>query len=127
MGNLFHLDYIKMENTLIKKSKINLIIELDDKKMPEKIQWQADDADFTGFKEAKTLFLSLWDKNDDVTLGVDLWTKDMLVNDMNIHFYQMILKMGDTYRKSTNNNEVGNMFDDFASELAAKLNLFEKK
>ena len=116
-----------MENALIKKSKINLIIELDDKKMPEKIQWQADDADFTGFKEAKTLFLSLWDKNDNVTLGVDLWTKDMLVNDMDIHFYQMILKMGDTYRRSTNNNEVANMFDDFASELAAKLNLFEKK
>lgn len=110
-----------------RKSKINLVVHLDDKKMPEKILWQADDADFDGFKEAKTLFLSLWDKKDNVTLGVDLWTKDMLVNDMNIHFYQMILKMGDTYRRSTNNIDVAKMFDDFASELAAKLNLFNKK
>lgn len=110
-----------------RKSKINLVVHLDDKRMPEKIEWQADDADFDGFKEAKTLFLSLWDKKDDVTLGVDLWTKDMLVNDMNIHFYQMILKMGDTFRRSTNNNEVAKMFDNFATEFATKLNLFEKK
>ena len=44
-------------------SKINFTIQLDDKKMPEKIEWQADDADFTGMKEAKTMMLSLWDKD----------------------------------------------------------------
>ena len=110
-----------------RKSEIKFLIELDEKKMPEKIQWQADDADFKGLKEAKTVILSLWDKEDKITLGIDLWTKDMLVEDMNLHFYQIILKLGDTYRKSTNNIELGKMFDDFASEFAGKLNLFEKK
>jgi len=109
------------------KSEIKFIVELDDKKMPEKIYWQADDADFTGTKEAKTLMLSLWDKKDNITLGIDLWTKEMLVDDMNQHFYQMILKLGDTYRKSTNNSEVSKMFDDFASQFAEKINLFNKK
>ena len=28
-------------------SKINFIIQLDDKKMPEKIEWQADNAAFS--------------------------------------------------------------------------------
>ena len=88
-----------------RKSEIKFLIELDEKKMPEKIQWQADDADFKGLKEAKTVMLSLWDKEDKITLGIDLWTKDMLVDDMNLHFYQIILKLGDTYRKSTNNTE----------------------
>jgi gliding motility-associated protein GldC len=110
-----------------RKSEIKFLIELDEKKMPEKIQWQADDADFKGLKEAKTVMLSLWDKEDKITLGIDLWTKDMLVDDMNLHFYQIILKLGDTYRKSTNNNELGKMFDDFASEFASKLELFDKK
>lgn len=41
-------------------------------------------------KESKTMMLSLWDKEDKVTLGIDLWTKEMLVDDMNLHFYQMI-------------------------------------
>ena len=51
----------------------------------------------------------------------------MLVNDMNLHFYQMILKLGDTYRKAASDLETAKMFDDFASKFAAKLNLFEKK
>jgi gliding motility-associated protein GldC len=110
-----------------KTSNITFKIQLDDYKMPEKIEWQADDAEFTGMKEAKTIMLSLWDKTDNVTLGIDLWTKEMLIEDMNLHFYQMILKLGDTYRKSTNNPEVAKMFDDFASEFGSKLNLFNKK
>ncbi len=109
------------------KSEIKFIIELDEKKMPEKINWQADDADFTGMKEAKTLMLSLWDKQDNITLGIDLWTKEMLVDDMNQHFYQIILKLGDTYKRSTNNSEASKMFDDFASQFAEKNNLFKKK
>lgn len=108
-------------------SKINFIIQLDNKKMPEKIEWQADDADFIGIKEAKTMMLSLWDKEDKVTLGIDLWTNDMLVDDMNLHFYQMILKLGDTYRKSTSNPETAKMFDEFASQFADKIKLFDKK
>lgn len=109
-----------------KTSEIKFTIQLDEKKMPEKIEWEADDADFTGKREAKTMMLSLWDKNDKLTLGIDLWTKDMLVDDMNLHFYQMLLKFGDTYRKATQNTEVGKMFDDFASDFAEKLNLFKK-
>lgn len=108
-------------------SKINFIIQLDDKKMPEKIEWQADDADFTGMKEAKTMMLSLWDKDDKVTLGIDLWTNDMLIDDMNLHFYQMILKLGDTYRKATSNPETAIMFDEFASQFAGRIKLFDKK
>ena len=109
-----------------KTSNINFKIQLDEKKMPEKIEWQADDADFAGMKEAKTMMLSLWDKEDKVTLGIDLWTNDMLVDDMNLHFYQMILKLGDTYRKSTSNPETAKMFDDFASQFAEKIKLFDK-
>jgi gliding motility-associated protein GldC len=71
--------------------------------------------------------LSLWDKEDKVTLGIDLWTKEMLVDDMNLHFYQMILKLGDTYRKSTSDQDTAKMFDEFASQFADKTKLFDKK
>jgi gliding motility-associated protein GldC len=110
-----------------KTSKISFQILLDDNKMPEKIEWQADDAEFTGMKEAKTIMLSLWDKTDKVTLGIDLWTKEMLIEEMHLHFYQMILKLGDTFRKSTNNTEAAKLFDEFASDFAEKLKLFDKK
>ena len=51
----------------------------------------------------------------------------MLVDDMNLHFYQMILKLGYTYRKSTINPEIAKMFDEFASQFADKIKLFDKK
>jgi hypothetical protein len=39
----------------------------------------------------------------------------------------MILKLGDTYRKATQNVDVANMIDNFASEFSDKLKLFSKK
>jgi hypothetical protein len=57
-----------MEKEVNKNSEIKISIQLDRNKVPEKIQWQADDAEFDGMKEAKSLILSLWDKQDNVTL-----------------------------------------------------------
>lgn len=107
-------------------SEIKLTVKLDDNRVPEKIEWEATDAGFDGKKEAKSLILSLWDKKENLTLGIDLWTKEMLVGDMNIHFHQVLLKLADTYRKSTKNKEVGDMIEDFSSEFAKKLELDKK-
>ena len=35
-----------------KKSEIKLHVELDDKKVPTKIEWEATDADFEGKRDA---------------------------------------------------------------------------
>jgi hypothetical protein len=51
----------------------------------------------------------------------------MLIDEMNLHFYQMLLKLADTYRKATKNNNVANMFDNFASEFSGKVKLFNDK
>lgn len=110
-----------------KKSEIKFYIELDDKKMPEKIEWEATDAEFTGRKESKTMLLSLWDKEENITLGIDLWTKEMMVNDMNVHYHQTFLKMADTYFRATQNNEAANFIRSFANDFAEKLKLLEGK
>jgi len=106
-----------------KKSEIKIIVELDENKMPEKIEWEATDADFEGLKEAKSLILSLWDKKENLTLGIDLWTKEMTVGEMNNHFHQIFLKMADTFERSTQNTEAANMIRDFSSEFAKNVEL----
>lgn len=112
-----------------KTSEIKFIVTLDNSKMPEKIEWMAEDLDSPGLKEASSLMLALWDKQDRVTLGFDIWTKDMLIDDMNIHFHQTFSKMADTYHRATNNAEIADMIKKFSAEFADKLNLFgdEKK
>jgi gliding motility-associated protein GldC len=111
---------------MFRTSEIKLIVKLDDNRVPEKIEWEATDAGFDGKKEAKSLILSLWDKKEGLTLGIDLWTKEMLVEDMNIHFHQVFLKLADTYRRATKNREIADMIEDFSAEFARKLELDKK-
>jgi len=45
-----------------KKSKIEIFVELDENKIPEKIHWSASDAGIKN-SETKATFLSVWDSN----------------------------------------------------------------
>ena len=103
-----------------KESQIKLYITLDKDRLPEKIEWEADDAEFEGKKESQTMLLSLWDKKEKMTYSIDLWTKDMTIEDMQIHFHQLFLKLADTYHRSTNNTEVANLIRNFSSDFAKK-------
>ncbi|HSP86636.1 MAG TPA: hypothetical protein VLN45_00765 [Ignavibacteriaceae bacterium] len=109
-----------------KVSNINLVVHLDDNRVPEKIKWQATESDSPNLKEAKSFLLSIWDKEENATLGIDLWTKDMLLDDMNIHFHQVLLKLSDTYKRATKNSEVAELINKFAIQFAEKTEL-EKK
>lgn len=102
------------------ESQINLFITLDNKKLAEKIEWRADEAGFDGKKESQTIMLLLWDKKEKMTYSIDLWTKDMNIEDMQIHFHQMFLKMADTFERATQSSDVAEMIRDFNSEFAKR-------
>ncbi len=63
------------------KSEINFTIELDDNNVPEKIFWGATDQG-TKILETKAISLSLWDPSQENTMRIDLWTKEMPVEEM---------------------------------------------
>ena len=108
---------------MIKESQIKLFITLDEKKMPVKIEWEADDTGFTGRKESQTVMLSLWDKNEKLTYSIDLWTKEMTVEDMQIHFHQMFLKMADTFQWAAQNSAAAEIIRKFSSDFAKQVGL----
>ena len=66
----------------MKKSTINFTVQLDDNNVPEKIHWQATDNPDPGLAETKSISVSLWDHKQKNTLRIDLWTKDMPVEEM---------------------------------------------
>ena len=66
----------------MKKSTINFTIHLDDKNVPEKIFWDATEKPEPGLTEAKSISLALWDHIQKNTLRIDLWAKDMPVDEM---------------------------------------------
>lgn len=110
----------------MKKAKIMIEIELDENNIPNKIFWDATDSHIKGAKEAKSISLSIWDKIDNSTLSIDLWTNEMLVQDMNIFTYQTLMKLADTFQNSTNNNQSAQEIKDFAQYLGEKLEVFNK-
>lgn len=66
----------------MKKSEINLTIELDDQNVPENIKWKATEPAGMELQNADSIALSIWDSNQKNTLRIDLWTKNMPVDEM---------------------------------------------
>ena len=66
----------------MKKSHINFTVELDDKNVPEKITWNATDKPDGEMTESKAISISLWDHLQKNTMRIDLWSKDMAINEM---------------------------------------------
>lgn len=110
----------------MKKARISFEIELDEKSIPNKIFWDATDSQIKGGKEAKAIAVSIWDKFENQTLSIDLWTNEMLVQDMNIFTYQSLVKIADTYQNSTSNPQIAQEIKDFANYLSEKLEIFKK-
>lgn len=66
----------------MKKSTINFTVELDQNNIPERILWDATEKPDPGLTDTKSISLALWDHSQKNTLRIDLWTKDMPVDDM---------------------------------------------
>jgi len=62
-------------------SEIKFVVELDENRVPDKLTWTAQDGGVE-LEEAKAMLLSIWDSNAKETLRIDLWTKDMPVDEM---------------------------------------------
>jgi gliding motility-associated protein GldC len=108
-------------------STIQLQIELDEQKVPEKIFWQAAEGGVHSPTEAKAFMLSIWDLNENAALRIDLWTKKMMVDEMDDFFYQTMMTMADTYERATKNLAIANEMRIFSKELKVKMESEMKK
>lgn len=96
------------------KSSINIDIVLDAKKIPESIHWKASDSSADMAQKAKAFCLAFWDGADKTALRIDLWTKDMMVDEMADFYYQMLMTMADTFKRATQNQELTDDMKKFA-------------
>jgi gliding motility-associated protein GldC len=106
-----------------RNKKINIEVELDKQNIPENIRWSA--TDLQGFDEAacRAMILSMWDHNRKDTLRLDLWTKDMTVDEMKIFFHQTLVTMADTLEKSINDPRISGDMRDFCDYFAEKMEI----
>ncbi|WP_224483881.1 gliding motility protein GldC [Robertkochia aurantiaca] len=103
-------------------SDINLKVELDENRIPEKLFWSAEDGGVNN-EEAKAMLLSVWDSEKQETLKIDLWTKDMPVDEMKKFFHQTLMAMSETFYKATQDEKMTATMKDFCDYFAEKLEL----
>ena len=108
------------KNTI--KSEINFLIELDDNRVPENLRWTARDGGVVN-QESKAIMLSVWDNKARESMRIDLWTKDMPVDDMKIFFHQTLVSMSDTFERATGDKRMTETMKDFCDYFAEKLEL----
>lgn len=104
----------------MKQSSININVELDEHNVPQQITWNASDTTADKDQKAKAMMLAFWDSADKAALRIDLWTKDMMVDEMADFFYQSFMTMAETYHRATKDKELVNDIKEFAKEFYNK-------
>lgn len=88
--------------------------------MPEHMDWSATGSNSEDPKPAKGMLLSLWDGQEKTALRIDLWTKKMMVDEMNDFFFQTLMTMADTYTRATRNETLSDELRTFARDFKTK-------
>lgn len=104
------------------ESEIKLRVGLDENRVPEKLYWSAQDGGIDN-EEAKAMLLSVWDSKNQESLKIDLWTKDMPVEEMKIFFHQTLVSLSDTFMRATQDEKMTAAMKDFCAYFAEKLDL----
>ena len=109
----------------MKQSEINFKITLDDNNLPEKIDWSATEGGEQS--SSKAVMIALWDSKENNTLRIDLWTKDMMVDEMKQFYHQCLLSMADSFDRATGESATAKEMRGFAQHFGEKMELIIKK
>jgi gliding motility-associated protein GldC len=101
-------------------STITIKVKLDSEKIPQQIEWNATGSTIEHTQQAKGFMLSFWDGAEKTAMRIDLWTKEMMVDEMADFFYQTLITMADTYNRATHQQVLTDEMKEFAKKFYQK-------
>lgn len=109
-----------------RKTQITLTVTLDENNTPEAMEWSAPDG---GVKEQsmEAFFLSTWDKDAQESARIDLWSKEMPVDQMQVFVHQTLIGIRASYLKATEDVQMGEAMQQFCDFFASERNLKDVK
>jgi len=109
---------------MIKSEEIKIKIGLDANRIPETMSWTASENQKES--EIKAMMLSVWDKTEGNTMRIDLWNKEMSIEEMKQFVHQTLLTMTDSFERATGDKRMADTMRDFCSYYAEKMNILSK-
>lgn len=107
---------------MTKTSKITIEVTTNENNVPESINWSAEDGGVDNLA-AKAMILSLWDKKDQNAMRIDLWDKEMTVEEMKQFFHQTLLTMADSFERATGEKNITEDLRDYCLHFADKMGI----
>ncbi|MBI1316179.1 gliding motility protein GldC [bacterium] len=104
------------------KAEIKLEVQLDENRVAESIRWTAAEGGVDR-ADAGAILLSVWDPAQKDTLRIDLWTKEMPLDDMKRFVHQTLMSLADTLDRSTSEEAPGKVLRAFARDWAVELGI----
>lgn len=104
----------------MRQSTITIDVRMDAKNNPESIAWTATDSAAKEAQQAKAMMLAFWDADKKSALHIDLWTREMMVDEMAEFYFQMMITMADTFSRATAHGE-------FVAQMKSSASEFKKK
>lgn len=105
------------------KKQIRINVDLDHENVPKSIEWDAEDAGEAEPAACKAMIMALWDHRRKNTMRLDLWTRDMTVDEMKIFFHETLITMADTLEKSIADDRIAGDMRDFCAYFAEKMEI----
>lgn len=116
--------YNQNTNHNMSDSKLTFDLELDENNVPKKITMNSSDKQADNV-HLKSLMIAGWDETTKETLRVDLWTKDMMVNEMFIMYHQTLMSMANTLEKSTGHDKLAGALKDYCRFFAEQTKIID--
>jgi len=104
----------------MRHSTITINVRMDKNNNPESIAWTATDSSIKEAQQAKAMMLAFWDANKKSALHIDLWTREMMVDEMAEFYFQMMTTMADTFSRATAHKEFVSHMKNAAKEFHDK-------
>ncbi len=108
------------KNKVVKTSEIKIKVGLNEQNIPVDIKWMATDSEHQRLNSCKSINLSIWDPVEKNSLGINLWTTDLMTDEMHSHFFRTLLNFTDSYVRATKNPYAKKLVQNLCTDLAKK-------
>ena len=106
------------------KETLAVDVTMDENMIPESINWTSSQDNTK--EEASAALLYFWNASKKETFNLDLWTKKMSIEEMNMMIFQSFMTIANTYERATSEDQLANAMRDFAEFFGEKTKILPK-
>ena len=108
-----------------KKERLTVDVSMDDNLVPETIEWKSSQENKDAEKASAAL-IYFWNAEKNETYNLDLWTKEMSIEEMNKMIFQTLMTLANTYERATNEDQLANAMRDFSQFFGERTEILPK-